>query len=144
MNTVCPGKIRKLAVKKIVFPALLGLVVLAIQMVSPVAYLFAQGTQGAKGTVTLIASVKSKSIICMSLTIKGSSLQHPHIHNDAKPVKFTDVADPGESGTIKTFNDHTCKKAVLTTMSIKIPTIPATMSQCTFGLDTKVEKLVCK
>jgi len=144
MNTVSLGKLRKLAIRKMVFPALFGLVALAAQMIAPVAYLYAQGTQGARGTVTLIANVKSKSIICMSLTINGSSLQHPHIHNDAKPVKFTDVADPGESGTIKTFNDHTCKKSGLTTMSIKIPTIPTAMSKCTFGLDTKVENLVCQ
>jgi len=142
MNNVSLSKIRKLAVKKIVFPTLFGLVALATQMMGPVAYLYAQG-----GTISLSANVQSPSIICVSVKMKdGTSQQHPHIHHP-KLITFARLANPGERGTIQTFKDHTCKGTALNTIQITIPVqIPnsPTLSKCTIVLGTKIGKLKCQ
>ena len=76
MITVCPDKISKLAVKKIVSPALFGFLALAAQMMGPVAYLYAQGD-----TISLQAKVSVKSIYCVSITMNGLSKKKVHIHD---------------------------------------------------------------
>lgn len=139
MNIVSPGKTRKLAAKKIVFPALFGLIALASQMMGPVAYLYAKGG----GTVSLNADVISSSIYCVSMKINGSSQRHPHIHQHPKQITFADVANPGTSGTMQTFKDHTCKGTALNTILIKIPNSP-TLSKCTIDLGAKPGQLKCQ
>ncbi|HEY4036821.1 MAG TPA: hypothetical protein VGL94_22920 [Ktedonobacteraceae bacterium] len=140
MNSVFLGKIRKLAIKKVVFPALFGLVALAAQMIAPAAYLYAKGS----GTVTLSADVQSSSIICVSININGNNPHHPHIHQHPATINFVDVANPGDIGSMRTFKDHTCQGTVLNTIAIKIPKTPATLSKCTIVLGTRIGKLTCK
>ena len=140
MKNVCSGKIRKLAIKKVVFPALFGLVALAAQMIAPAAYLYAKGS----GTVSLSADVQSSSIICVSININGSNQHHPHIHQHPATINFVDVANPGNTGTMRTFKDHTCQGPVLNTIAIKIPKTPTTLSKCAINLAAKIGKLTCK
>ncbi len=147
MDTASPGKISKLAVKKMVFPALFGLVGLATQMISPVTYLYAQG-----GTVSLQAKVVDQSIYCVSLSMKDPSQENAqenaqkkvHIHQKPSTANFNKVtASPGDSGTIAIhgIGDHTCSKNdlgkndLLNTISITIPTSAPTGSTCTITLD---------
>jgi hypothetical protein len=134
MNTVSPGKIGKLAVKKIVFPALFGLVALAPQMMGPVPSLYAQG-----GTVSLQAKVVDQSIYCVSLGMNSLSQKKVHIHQKPSTANFSKVtASPGDSGTIAVFDgkDHTCSKNdAVNTISITIPASASSGSTCTIALD---------
>jgi hypothetical protein len=148
MDTASPGKISKLAVKKMVFPALFGLVGLATQMMSPVPSLYAQG-----GTVSLQAKVVDQSIYCVSLSMNSLSQKKVHIHQKPSTANFNKVtASPGDSGTIAIFDgkDHTCSKDdAVNTVSITIPTSAPSGSTCTITLDkaaltTKTGTLNCQ
>ncbi len=137
MNIVSPGKITKLAVKKIVFPALFGLVALAPQMMGPVPSLYAQG-----GTVSLQAKVVDKSIYCVSLNMNGLAQKKVHIHQKPSTANFDKLTvNPGDSGTIAIFDgkDHTCSKNdAVNTISITIPASASSGSTCTIDLDKTV------
>jgi hypothetical protein len=133
MNTVSSGEISKLAARKVVFPVLFALLALAIQMMVPVSYLYAQG-----GTVSLNVHVVSPLVYCISLSINGGSSQnHPHIHQHPNLITFANVMSPGESDVrIQAYRDHLCAQGTKlgNQISITIPNL-STLSGCMIELD---------